>query len=117
MRKTKKLTCKEQGREHTWETRGRRSRHGAPLFQCSTCTAWGWAAPRTTMPVQAYVKNPFLDRLRHSPLHVELTAGLKDRPVDDRSAEPPKWIDRRADVMRETSGATWYAPRYGLKDL
>ena len=112
---TKKPTCADHGREHTWESRGRRGRHGMLLFQCTTCTAWGWAAPNTTMPVQAYA-NPFVDRLRHCWPRPEPTVLTQELRKADTSPALSRWVDRRGDLPPVKSGPTWYTPRYGLSD-
>ena len=61
---TKKRTCTDEGREHTWEaTDGRRRLQGMLLYKCSTCGAWGWAPLAKPKLTRAY-KNAFADPMR-----------------------------------------------------
>jgi hypothetical protein len=107
-------TCRDEGREHVWTSRGRPHRMATHLYDCKVCGAWGWAPARQPSVIRAY-KNAFVDpRTRgETPEPTVLTADA--RRERDRAGEA-KEVDRRGDLLPVKRGKGWYTPRFGLSD-
>ncbi|HEY1693641.1 MAG TPA: hypothetical protein VGG39_15845 [Polyangiaceae bacterium] len=102
-------TCKDEGREHTWERRGTTQGDGAIVFRCSTCTAWGWATMKAPKQITQYT-TPFVSR---EPKPEQTVQASWERPDDARQRGPSR-VDVRADRPKRTKGE--YSPRFGLDD-
>jgi hypothetical protein len=107
-------TCRDQEREHAWESRGRLHRMAPHLFACKTCGAWGWAPPRQASLIRVY-KNALLDpRTRgEAPELTALTADARRAADNLATAED---VDRRAAPLPRKRGKAWYTPRFELSD-
>ncbi|HEY8087694.1 MAG TPA: hypothetical protein VIF09_07615 [Polyangiaceae bacterium] len=113
-------TCIDHGEKHTWERRGHSGggpleRTGCFVFECSSCSAWGWAPTSMPEAIRQYEVDTF--RSREPALAEEAITAIPSAWHKEQQAKAAVDLDvDRRGPPRPKRAKGQYRPRFTIED-